>query len=142
LKHTSFFYLYFTEIEVLHDQLLEMFAEDHGLLPKDILAMAPDIETYTPLIEAVFGAGNGESFPAGRGGCGDGPPLDHRGGGQMGDRYRRQRNGGTPLVSRRHLAGRLGSSATSAEGNQLFIRAVSRRIERSSGLRETLWDSK
>lgn len=56
------------EIEVLHDQLLEMFAEDPGLLPKDILVMAPDIETYTPLIEAMFGAGNGEGFQAGRGG--------------------------------------------------------------------------
>ena len=54
------------EIEVLHDQLLQMFTEDPGLLPKDILVMAPDIETYTPLIEAVFSAGNTKGFPSGR----------------------------------------------------------------------------
>ena len=45
------------EIEVLHDQLLEMFAQESDLLPKDILVMAPDIDTYAPLIEAVFAAG-------------------------------------------------------------------------------------
>ncbi|MBU2055416.1 MAG: exodeoxyribonuclease V subunit gamma, partial [Proteobacteria bacterium] len=44
------------EVEVLHDQLLEMFDEDAALLPKDILVMAPDIEAYAPFIEAVFGS--------------------------------------------------------------------------------------
>ena len=42
------------EIEVLHDQLLEMFDSDPTLLPKDILVMAPNVETYAPLVEAVF----------------------------------------------------------------------------------------
>ncbi len=42
------------EIEVLHNQLLDMFEKDPGLLPKDILVMAPDIETYAPYIQAVF----------------------------------------------------------------------------------------
>ncbi len=42
------------EIEVLHDQLLALFAEHADLLPKDILVMMPDIETYAPFIEAVF----------------------------------------------------------------------------------------
>ena len=53
------------EVEVLHDQLLEMFAQDPGLLPKDILVMAPDIEAYAPLIEAVFGSGGGADSPEG-----------------------------------------------------------------------------
>ena len=53
------------EVEVLHDQLLEMFAQDPGLLPKDILVMAPDIEAYAPLIEAVFGSGGGADYPEG-----------------------------------------------------------------------------
>jgi exodeoxyribonuclease V gamma subunit len=42
------------EVEVLHDQLLRMFEEDPGLLPKDILVMMPDVETYAPYIQGVF----------------------------------------------------------------------------------------
>ena len=42
------------EIEVLHDNLLAMFEEDPDLLPKDIIVMTPDIETYAPYIHAVF----------------------------------------------------------------------------------------
>ena len=42
------------EIEVLHDQLLALFETDPSLLPKDIVVMVPEIETYAPFIEAVF----------------------------------------------------------------------------------------
>ena len=42
------------EVEVLRDQLLRMFEENPDLLPKDILVMMPDIETYAPYIQAVF----------------------------------------------------------------------------------------
>ena len=42
------------EMEVLHDRLLDMFEKDSGLVPKDILVMTPDIETYAPYIQAVF----------------------------------------------------------------------------------------
>jgi exodeoxyribonuclease V gamma subunit len=42
------------EIEVLHDNLLAMFEEDPDILPKDILVMTPDIESYAPFIQAVF----------------------------------------------------------------------------------------
>jgi exodeoxyribonuclease V gamma subunit len=42
------------ELEVLRDQLLRMFEDDLCLLPKDILVMMPDIETYAPYIQAVF----------------------------------------------------------------------------------------
>lgn len=42
------------EIEVLHDQLLNLFQQNPDLLPKDILVMTPDIETYAPYIQAVF----------------------------------------------------------------------------------------
>ncbi|MDM8562034.1 exodeoxyribonuclease V subunit gamma [Candidatus Marithioploca araucensis] len=42
------------EVEVLHDQLLALFEENPKLLPKDVIVMMPDIETYAPLIEAVF----------------------------------------------------------------------------------------
>jgi exodeoxyribonuclease V gamma subunit len=44
------------EIEVLHDNLLAMFEDDQKLLPKDIIVMTPDIETYAPFIHAVFNA--------------------------------------------------------------------------------------
>jgi exodeoxyribonuclease V gamma subunit len=49
------------EVEVLRDQLLRMFEEMPGLLPKDILVMMPDIESYAPYIQAVFGAPEEES---------------------------------------------------------------------------------
>jgi len=42
------------EMEVLYDQLLYMFEKDPDLSPKDILVMTPDIETYSPYIQAVF----------------------------------------------------------------------------------------
>ncbi|WP_300669707.1 exodeoxyribonuclease V subunit gamma [Desulfoluna sp.] len=42
------------EVEVLRDSLLAMMDEDPGLRPSDILVMAPDIDTYAPVIEAVF----------------------------------------------------------------------------------------
>lgn len=42
------------EVECLHDTLLDLFARDSHLSPRDILVMTPDIETYAPLVEAVF----------------------------------------------------------------------------------------
>ncbi len=44
------------EVEVLQDQLLDLFARDPGLAPSDVVVMAPDIDTYVPYIDAVFGA--------------------------------------------------------------------------------------
>ena len=42
------------EIEVLHDQLLAMFEADPNLTPKDIVVMMPDVNSYSPYIQAVF----------------------------------------------------------------------------------------
>lgn len=42
------------EVEVLYDHLLELFEQDQSLLPRDILVMAPAIETYAPFMQAVF----------------------------------------------------------------------------------------
>jgi len=42
------------EVEILRDCLLEVFEEDPGILPGDVLVTAPDIEEYTPLIKAIF----------------------------------------------------------------------------------------
>lgn len=43
------------EIEILHDQLLELFNTHHTLKPRDIIVMVPNIDQYTPFIQAVFG---------------------------------------------------------------------------------------
>ena len=43
------------EVEILHDQLLDAFANDPTLKPRDIIVMVPDVNTYAPHIQAVFG---------------------------------------------------------------------------------------
>ncbi|MCK4982383.1 MAG: exodeoxyribonuclease V subunit gamma, partial [Victivallaceae bacterium] len=42
------------EVEVLFENLSSMFQADPTLLPKDILVLTPDINTYSPYVEAVF----------------------------------------------------------------------------------------
>jgi len=44
------------EVEVLYDHLLDWFARDPKLAPRDVLVMTPDVETYAPFIQAVFDA--------------------------------------------------------------------------------------
>jgi exodeoxyribonuclease V gamma subunit len=44
------------ELEVLQDHILHWFSTEPNLRPRDILVMTPDIETYAPLIDAVFAA--------------------------------------------------------------------------------------
>lgn len=43
------------ELEVLHDQLLDLFQNDSKLKPKDIVVMMPDVSIYAPFIDALFG---------------------------------------------------------------------------------------
>ena len=42
------------EVEVLHDQLLNLLEANRDLQPTDIIVMMPDISAYAPLIQAVF----------------------------------------------------------------------------------------
>jgi exodeoxyribonuclease V gamma subunit len=42
------------EVEVLHDQLLALLGSGLGLEARDVVVMLPDVESYAPLIEAVF----------------------------------------------------------------------------------------
>ncbi len=42
------------ELEVLYDNLLDMFNNDPDLEPRDIIVMTPDIAIYSPYISAVF----------------------------------------------------------------------------------------
>ncbi len=52
------------EVQVLHDRLLDLFAALPGLLPGDVLVMAPDIEQYAAAVHGVFGsAADGHRIP-------------------------------------------------------------------------------
>lgn len=48
------------EVEILHDQLLALFQSDPALTPRDIVVMVPDIDRYSPFIQAVFGSTPGD----------------------------------------------------------------------------------
>jgi exodeoxyribonuclease V gamma subunit len=49
------------EVEVLRDQLLAFLEVDLSLEPRDIVVLCPDIESYAPYIQAVFGAPAGKN---------------------------------------------------------------------------------
>lgn len=44
------------ELEILHDQLLDLFETQADLSPADVLVVMPGLQDAAPLIEAVFGA--------------------------------------------------------------------------------------
>ena len=55
------------QVEVLRDAILHLLAADPTLEPRDVIVMCPDIETFAPLIQAAFGAGevtSDDSAPA------------------------------------------------------------------------------
>lgn len=45
------------EMEVLRDQLLAAFAADATLRPHDVILLVPEVTTYAPFVDAVFGVG-------------------------------------------------------------------------------------
>ena len=45
------------QVEVVRDAILHELAEDPRLEPRDVIVMCPDIETFAPLVQATFGAG-------------------------------------------------------------------------------------
>lgn len=55
------------EVEVLREELLASFEADPTLEPQDVVVMTPDIETYAPYIEAVFGIRSREPDAVARG---------------------------------------------------------------------------
>lgn len=50
------------ELEVLRDQLLDLFERDPTLAPHDVVVMMPSVESYAPFIEAVFGGQDDENL--------------------------------------------------------------------------------
>jgi exodeoxyribonuclease V gamma subunit len=49
------------EVQVLHDQLLDLLTSDPTLQPRDIVVMTPDVAGFAPAIQAVFGAAEGRA---------------------------------------------------------------------------------
>jgi exodeoxyribonuclease V gamma subunit len=52
------------QVEVMRDAILHLLADDPTLEPRDVVVMCPDIETFAPLIHAVFGSQNQPPSPA------------------------------------------------------------------------------
>ncbi len=44
----------FRQVEVLHEAVLHLLADDPTLEARDVIVMCPDVEAFAPLIEAVF----------------------------------------------------------------------------------------
>jgi exodeoxyribonuclease V gamma subunit len=82
------------QVEVIRDAILHALAEDPTLEPRDVIVMCPDIETFAPLIQATFGAGETAAGDAASGAAGvdgeDGSPVDLRV--RLADRSLRQTN--------------------------------------------------
>ena len=53
------------EVEVLHDRLLGLFDDHPDIQPADVLVLTPDLDTYAPLVEAVFGSAGRIGFSIG-----------------------------------------------------------------------------
>jgi exodeoxyribonuclease V gamma subunit len=52
------------ELQVLHDQLLDLLASDPTLEPRDVMVLVPDVAAYAPVIHSVFGsASEGRRLP-------------------------------------------------------------------------------
>jgi exodeoxyribonuclease V gamma subunit len=79
------------QVEVIRDAILHTLADDPTLEPRDVIVMCPDVETFAPLIQATFGAGetayepDGDERPADHA-----PPIDLRV--RLADRSLRQTN--------------------------------------------------
>ena len=58
----------------MRDAILHALEEDPTLEPRDVIVMCPDIETFAPLIQATFGAGEAPDGRAARDAAGRRPP--------------------------------------------------------------------
>jgi exodeoxyribonuclease V gamma subunit len=80
------------QVEVLRDAILHRLADDPALEPRDVIVMCPDIETFAPLIQATFGAGDDEVEEV------EGAPPDLRV--RLADRSLRQTNPVLGVIAR------------------------------------------
>ena len=63
------------EVEVLHDRLLGVFDAHPDIEPADVLVLTPDLDTYAPIIAAVFGAADRIRFQIGHRRFGEGAAV-------------------------------------------------------------------
>jgi exodeoxyribonuclease V gamma subunit len=90
------------QVEVLRDAVLHALQDDPSLEPRDIIVMCPDIETYAPLIQATFGAGEELADPLHADGAGDASTPTHPAGlrVRLADRSLRETNPVLGVVAR------------------------------------------
>jgi len=50
------------EVQVLHDQLRQLFDQMPELRPREVVVMAPDISLYAPYVQAVFATAGGDRY--------------------------------------------------------------------------------
>jgi exodeoxyribonuclease V gamma subunit len=84
------------QVEVMRDAILHLLADDTTLEPRDVVVMCPDIESFAPLVHAVFGSSSRPVADDGRGarpGPEPGPPQIRV---RLADRSIRQTN---PLLA-------------------------------------------
>lgn len=65
------------QVEVMRDAILHLLADDPTLEPRDVVVMCPDIESFAPLVDAVFRSSDrsdGLGGEVGRAGPEPGPP--------------------------------------------------------------------
>lgn len=62
------------QVEALHDELLRRFDADPDLHPRDVVVLTPDLQTYAPLVSAVFADPHGRR-PDGRPHDGEPPTI-------------------------------------------------------------------
>ncbi len=111
------------QVEVLRDAILHELVQNPALEPRDVIVMTPDIETFAPLIQATFGAGEvspdvtDDPLPA------DGRPADLRV--RLADRSLLQTNPMLSLVSQ--LMALVGGRLTASEVLDLADREPVRR---------------
>ncbi len=82
------------QVEVLRDEVLRLLKADPTLQARDVVVMSPDIDSFAPLIDAVFSDGEPDARNA-RQGAGF-PAIDFR----IADRSARQTNVVAEVVSR------------------------------------------
>ena len=107
------------QVEVLRDVLLHALAQDPTLEPRDVIVMCPEIESFAPLIQAVFGAADTD---------GDPPSPDRRGGElrvRLADRSLTQTN--VVLSTVAQLLGLVGQRLTASQVLDLADRGPVRR---------------
>ena len=86
------------QVEVLRDAILHLLAADPTLEPRDVIVMCPDIETFAPLVQATFGAGELASEESGSPAAPDEPgAVDLRV--RLADRSLRQTNAVLAVVA-------------------------------------------